>query len=319
MRRFAAKVKRRLAAQARYRRFHSLAGGGRADREIAVVLGNCQADPLARILRSGPLAANYEFVRIPPVHLIDGPGVEALRRVLPRTSLFIGQRVRDGYRGLPIGTEESERLLPASATRVHFPVMYYEGLYPYQVYVRHSGDTSEMAPRTAYADLRTIAAAARGLSGDEGVAYARSLVADADSIRANAERSIKMLREREAELDVQASEGIAGLSFHTVNHPSNSLLRHVADGVAVAMGIAHTHAVPVEPFLDDVHSPFGADVAAALGIEAPARAEWLIHGKAVHEDVVFRAHLEWFSQRPELVAAAVRQHGRKLEAFGFEL
>lgn len=319
MRRFAARVKRRVATHARFRRFRELARGGEAGREIAVVLGNCQAEPLAQLLRSGPVSERFEIVSIPPVHLIDADQTEALHHILRRAGLLVAQRVRDGYRGLEIGTAELERSLPDAATRVHFPVMYFEGLYPYQVYVRHRGDTSESAPRTSYADLRVIVAAARGIFGEEGVGYARSLIAGADSIRMNAERSLGFLREREVELDVAATDGMSGLSFHTVNHPSNELIRHVGDGVAKVLGTSTRHAVPAKQYLDDIYTPFEARVSDVLGIGAPERLGWRIHGHVVNEDDVFRAHLQWFRERPELIGAAVAQHGKKLETFGFEL
>lgn len=318
MRRLARKVKRRLVMHQRYRRFNALAGGAGADREIAVVLGNCQSDPLAQLLRSGSVGERYEVVRIPPVHLIDREQTSALHRLMPRVGLFIAQRVRDGYRGLEIGTDELESRLPSQALRVHYPVMYYEGLYPYQVYVRHRGDTSEMAPRTAYSDLRTISAAAQGLFGEEGLAAARSLAASADAIRANAERSLGLLRDREADLEVTASEAVRdGLVFHTVNHPSNELIAHVGDGVASHLEMPHRHGVPAQQFLDDIYSPFRSEVAQALSVDQEPRDAWRIHSKTVDDDEVIRAHLEWFRSRPELIEAAVRQHGRKLEALGF--
>lgn len=311
------RVNRRITRALRYRRFGELARGGRHSRDLAIVVGNCQADPLSQLLSTGPLGETFEIVRVPPVHLVDAAQTSLLHRLLPKVTLLITQKVRDDYRGHPVGDRQLEELLSNGARTVRYPVMYYEGDYPYQVYLRHTGHTSESAPLTSYADLRTIAAASRGAKGDEGARLADGLHAPASALQANADRSRQILLEREGEVDVTVSEAVSPLAFHTVNHPSNPLLAHVADGVARHLGSDGVHIAPVDQYLDDIYSPVEEHVLAAVGGDRGDREEWRIRGERVPRRAVFEAHLDWLHSRPELIDAAVKQHAAKLELFGF--
>lgn len=313
LRRIRSKVTRAL----RYRRFSELGNRDTTpDHEVAVVWGNCQAEPLAEILGSSGLGDNFEVVRVPPVHQISAEEAEILHRLLARTTLLVAQQVRDGYRDLPIGTDDLESRLPSGARTIRIPVLYYEGLFPYQVYIRSGGHLSESAPRTSYADLRTLVAASRGVFGERGVDLAASLRSDAAGVARNEASSRESMASRESHLDIQVSGHLRGSTFHTVNHPGNGILAEIAAEVCGAVGLTPRIVVSQTEYLRDIYSPLESHVLGALGREDAPRDAWRIHARDVEARDIFHAHLEWYRSRPELVRSGMAQYEDKLSRLG---
>src|SRR5437588_1043550 len=104
-----AATRARQAARRTYelRRFDALAHGAKPRRPLCLISGNCQAEPIrALLVASAEFADGYEAVRIPAVHEISASQMASLRRVLRAASLIVAQPIKDGYRGLPLGTQE---------------------------------------------------------------------------------------------------------------------------------------------------------------------------------------------------------------------
>ena len=89
-----------------------------------------------------------------------------IEKLLPRVDVLIAQPVSDGYRGMGLGTNELRARLRPDARVVRWPVAYFEGLYPFQVYVNRLGSAvGASAPITDYHDLRLLFAAWRAARG----------------------------------------------------------------------------------------------------------------------------------------------------------
>ena len=62
-----------------------------------------------------------------------------------------------------------------------------------------------------------------------------------------------------------------------------------------------------------MHAPRSAAVIETYALDEEPRADWIIGGVAVSDDVVKRAHLEWYAEHPDAVEAGLVRHRRALE------
>ncbi|HEY5822180.1 MAG TPA: WcbI family polysaccharide biosynthesis putative acetyltransferase, partial [Propionibacteriaceae bacterium] len=184
-----------------------------------IVWGNCQAEPLARLLEGPVAAAGWEIVHIPPVFLIDEHDLARVRNeILPRAAALISQPVRDEYRLPGCGTAQLAERLPTSAALVTIPNTYDTSGFPFMVNA-HEGDGTRIdAPLTDYHDLRLIVAAERGLSVDEALAWWPAPTPG--MVTANATDSKSELQRREHDLDVHVSDLLDGPAMFTLSHPT---------------------------------------------------------------------------------------------------
>lgn len=303
-----------------YGEFYGLRPLRRTDAPLLLVFGNCQAEAL-RIAISGAGHAEIPLVdslRTPPVHELTADDVPHLQRWLARVDLLVAQPVRDGYRDLPLGTDEVAGHLPAGAVLVRIPSIRYAGLYPYQELVRGEGLADP--PLVPYHDLRWLAAAA-GLAGGpqtltsqaRRTAY-RRIAADSLAELARRER----VHETIPVSDVVAAAG-AGAGW-TINHPGNAVLLGLAQRVLAHVGLPGTPADPGRVLLRSVRTPLLAEVVEALELaDTPPRPDWLVDGESVSAQAVSATHTEFYAQHPHAVAGGVEAHAARLELLGWSL
>lgn len=270
--------------------------------DLAIVVGNCQAESLRIVLDGAGLAT----IRVPPVHELDAAGAARLGEWLGRARFLVCQPIRAGYRGLPIGTAELAARLPAHASVARFPVVRFAGLYPAHAIVRPPHDRSAVPPLVAYHDLRVLCEAA-GLALPELTPGA---------VRAIAALSRRELAVREEAHDTVRVSGLfAAPSFaqmRTLNHPGNPVWNAVAARVRAALGLPEHHGDPGRPLADAVHAPREAAVIEAFGLpDAPAR-DWVVEGEPVSAEAVREAHLAWYAAHPDAVAAGLTRHADAL-------
>jgi hypothetical protein len=304
----------------------SLAGRPGSRRKTAVIYGNCQAEALLQVLNQRPaFGENYRIVSIPPVHLLQSSDLARVRSLIRRTDLFITQKVRDNYRNLPIGSNQMSASLPASAEVVRIPSMFFAGLHPYHAYVHATGELGTSLPLTdAYHDLRHLYAASRNLSDDDAVAWLNGFQGNSAVIRGLAELGVENLRNREADLDVSVSDSLTTVSwnsFHTLNHPSNAVLGHVASGIENRVAGTNSGASYAgAEILGFLRAPVEPDVANALGVVVPAGfGGWTIHGTTVSASDVARKHLAWYRANPKVVEAGIGEHRDRMQQLGMSL
>src|SRR5579875_3766973 len=100
---------------------------GYRSRKVAVVLGNCQASPVAGLLAaSRSFSRSFEIVPVPAVHRIEANQMPWLRRLLRRTALLIAQPIKTGYRDAGLGLDELSGELPTEARIVRWAPLYWD-------------------------------------------------------------------------------------------------------------------------------------------------------------------------------------------------
>lgn len=287
--------------RAHYRDFY----GPAPDGPVVLVHGNCQAESV-RVLLAGTLAP----VRMPPVHELTVDDLPHLHGLLARTELLLSQPVRDGYRGLPLGTAELAARMPTGGRVLRWPVIRYAGLHPYVAIVRHRLDMSAVPPVVPYHDLRTLTAAAGLPPGAPP---------GPDALREAADMSVQELARRERDVDVGVSDLLRGLgtaAAHTLNHPGNPVLIALARRVQAAVGHPADAADPGRELLGGIRAPLHQPVLDALGLAGAARPHWIVDGAEVDDEEVRIAQRAWYIAHPQWVAAGLERHAARLELLG---
>ena len=305
-------VHRELYLPPRLRRDH---------RPVALVYGNCQAEALRRILFTHPaFAEQYSLLRVPAVHEITPRELALIQSRLPEVEVFISQEIKPGYRGMALGTEQLADLLPSNATVMRYPVAYFEGPFPFHVYVnRGNNPLAASAPITDYHDLRTLFAASQGWDAATTLRRLDELVLDPNWVRDNAERSLKELSSRESAFTAQLAPLIREhptSSFKTINHPVNGLVVEVARQLLSYLG--HQDADRVldsrQVYLDHMTAPLEPQIVRALGGEpsADTHGEWVTSAGTFGRTEVVTAHLAAYAADSGLLADGLRKHAERL-------
>lgn len=272
-----------------------------------VVWGNCQAPPLADLLRA-PLAAHgLHVVDVPPVYLVDTTDMHRIHAVMRDCALFVSQPVSDEYRVPGCGTDQLAELMPAGGRVVRLPVVYDVGAFPFQA--RGYDDAGRVdAPRTDYHDLRTVLRAA---------GTALPAVTD-DRLLAVAAASLAELRRRETGLDVAASDLVSAPdAMWTMTHPTNRVLAELARRVLAAVGVEGAVDAPAREFLGQRRAPLEAPVLRARDWPGDTgRDEWVVDGMPLDPARLEREQLGFYRDRPDVVAATLRRARPRLELLG---
>ncbi|PPG29066.1 WcbI family polysaccharide biosynthesis putative acetyltransferase [Pseudoclavibacter sp. RFBB5] len=274
------------------------------DRPIGLTIGNCQAESLRLALGD-----DVRFVRTPPVHELEPADLPHLESWLARASFLVAQPVRDDYRGLPVGTKQLSTRLRAGARTALFPVIRFAGLYPFQAIVRPPSDTSLVPPLVPYHDLRILAETA----GLDALPQSPSR----DAIRAVGAESIAQLRAREDRHGtVRVSELFARPSFaqaRTINHPGNPIWLATAERIRERLDLPERELTLDREILNSIHAPREQAVIDAWGLDAEATESWTRDGEPIDSERIRAAHLEWYAEHPDAVAAGFARHGATIE------
>lgn len=288
-----------------YAHFYGLLPLPRDERPLLLVHGNCQAEAL-RVLLAGD-ASPVRTVRVPPVHELTAEDLPHLDRVLAEVDVLVSQPVRDGYRGLPLGTAEVLARAVRRPAPVVVPIVRWAALHPFQVIVRSPAGDPPLVP---YSDLRTLTLAAGRPALPE--------TPSADAVRAVRALSVRELHaraERHGTVGVVDLLDAAGAAAtHTVNHPGNGVLTGVARRVLEAAGSPAEPADPGRTLLDSVHTPVRPEVLAALGLTGATRDDWLVHGSRISDEAVREAQLRWYADHPGVAEAGLDRHAEAAAA-----
>ncbi|MCS5723062.1 WcbI family polysaccharide biosynthesis putative acetyltransferase [Herbiconiux sp. CPCC 203407] len=283
-----------------------------ADRPIGLVMGNCQAESL-RLALPHPVA----WVRTPPVHELTAGDMPHLDRLVEAASVLISQPVRDDYHGLPIGTRQLFARVGArrgagvapggagSLTAV-VPVIRSAALYPAHALVRPPSEPSLAPPLVPYHDLHVLAEAA-------GQPLPPLTVRSTRAVGSLSQRELRSREQRHGAVPV--SDLFEHPSFdlmRTINHPGNPVWTELAARVAAHLGLDGDPVELERPLLNRIHAPRSAVVIEAWELATPATDHWTVDGEQVPDDEVRRAHLTWYGEHPEVVAAGVSRHAEAL-------
>ncbi|MDQ1106582.1 WcbI family polysaccharide biosynthesis putative acetyltransferase [Nocardioides zeae] len=310
-------MSRSEAEQRHYAAFHELAvrvddaptdGPEATDPSLPqlVVMGNCQAESLRLLLR-GP---DVRTVRVPPAHELTADDVPRLQRLLARTDLFVSQPIGDGYRGLPIGTDQLAEHLPADARTALVTPIRYHGLHPWHVVAHPPGLEDPDPPVVAYHDLRVVTGRSHGSRTEP----------PPGAVEEVGRRSVAELERREA---LHGSVVVSDLfatprrdMMRTVNHPGNSILEPVAARLREALGLDPAPPGLERPVLDAVHAPVEAPVVAAWGLDGDPEPDWRVQGERVPASYVAVEHEAFYRRRPAVATLLRRRFAELIEVLG---
>lgn len=275
-----------------------------------VVWGNCQAAPVAALLRAPLARAGLEVVDLPPVYLLTPDDVARVHDLMADVALLVSQPIRDEYRVPGCSTDRLAGLLPPGARLVTFPLAYHLGDFPFQITATDGAGGRPPAPLTDYHDLRLLAAAASAGTVDELDRW--WTVTGPAALERRRAASLAELRRREADCDLVVSDLVARAgAMYTLNHPTNAVLAAVAGRVLTAAGRSDLVAeivVPDREFLGAVRTPRETGDRAADA--------WVLGGRTVGWDEVAAAHLAWYAEHPEVVGPTVDRHAAAMADLG---
>lgn len=293
-----------------YGEFYGLHSPQDPELPLLVVYGNCQAEA-TRVLLDGAADGRWRTLRMPPVHELVAEDLPHLRKVLADTSYLVAQPIVDGYRDLPLGTQEIARELPERASVARFPSVYWAALFPTQVIVRvpDAGDP----PVVPYHDLRVLVAAANKVPASFEPVHA-------DGVRAVHEDSLAQLRRRQEHHDtIDAATILEHAGADTtwvVNHPHNHVLLRESEAILDRLGLTGEVTDPGRVLLGQLRTPVYAETLDALGIDGEASTSWQIQGEQVSEQEIADEQLAWYAEHPEAIEIGLKQHAELVRTLG---
>lgn len=282
---------------------------GSSRRRLAMVYGNCQAEPLRQILSQSPqFAARFETVQVPPVQSITVSELKILEDLLPRIHLIIGQPVSSNYRGMKLGLEQL--LQRAGDARVaKWPSLYWGVVFPFMVYVHPRARQAIDAPVVRYHDLRFLSCASRGLRPVEAAGFLEEYEPSAAGLESIIRNAKLTTTEREQACDIRLSEWIdrtenRSRAFWTVNHPARFVLERVAEEIHGLLGLEYERQAGPD-LLSGVSAPVHPRV--------PGRSTWVVNGEVLPQRELLARHLDWYAANPEALHAGLREHEQRLD------
>ena len=289
---------------------------------LCLLYGNCQAEALRVLLERSPtFRSAFRTQALPSVHEAAQRDVKTIRRLISRASLVIGHRVRDGYHGLALGLDETLRAARDDVRVMTIPVLWYDGVYPFQIHVRDQQGNTVNAPYSVYHDLRFLYCAAAGWSLERSLAWLGDLEPSAGGIQALAARARTALLKHEQDVDVRVAErllrpALHGRSFVTVNHPTNVALAEVSAQIHAQLGLPYEPIQAGEDLLGVIRTPLEPSVIAALKLRAKPREDWTLNGCQTTVAHVLTAHLSWYARNPGLAQHALTDHEERIQTLG---
>lgn len=276
-----------------------------------LVYGNCQAEAL-RVLLAASTKSPVNTIRVPPVFELESSDIPYLRAAASVSQILISQPIREDFRDLPLGTRQVAAMMPPDATVIHYPVIQFAGLLPYQAIVRDPLDPSQDPPVVPYHDLRTLAEALRGVRPAADPSRAAILAVGAASLA-------ELRRREERDCDV----GVSDL-FHqpeagdmaTINHPGNRILLALAGRLQSAMGLATDVVEPGRALLGEVVTPIERAVSDAWCLSGPVTDQWIVRGEMVSPQTIYDAQIRWYAENPAVVRAGLDRHGSTMDLLG---
>ena len=191
------------------------------------VYGNCQSQPISRIIdRLTPKEINVTYP-IKPVHLLDETDKQRLYETLSKTDVFIYQNVMSQKYSWRC-TDEILKVLPNNVKLLRFPSLYFDAYFDETITINHK-NLNKFIP---YHNRIILDCYLSGLSKNDTL----DKFINNNPIRfddSSYQKSLTSIKERERNSDIIISDYIEDhfkkhRLFWTVNHPSNSLLLEVS-------------------------------------------------------------------------------------------
>lgn len=250
-------------------------GWGRARKKPLrlAVIANCQARPMAQIIRL--LAPQVDIVEITITHLAKQEEKEKCYEIYQKADYIFAQRVSDNYPTEFVRSDCLKQMFPHKL--IVWPNIFFRGQCADLCYVTRPGVGRVVGPLGEYQNLVIFEAWQKSST----VSDARQLLTDGGAwlarLETEAASSLAELQARELQCDVTISSEIAEhwrnkRLFFTFNHPSKWLLETVARRLlqCIACETQDTPAIHAcaEP-LDRIIPALLPVVAEYLGLQLP--------------------------------------------------
>lgn len=190
-----------------------------------VVIGNCQARPIAKILSL--LNKNIEVTSVAIVHLLKSEEASSYLPLFEDADLIITQLIADNY---PCDFVRTSALKKAYNEKIIAIVnLYYSGYSPDLMYIRDSSQGTLKSPLGEYHSKTILESYKEGLSVEETITRYNDIEYNKNHYFGIAAQSLEELKSRELLVDIKITDLIEeNLSkerlFFIFNHPSMSLL-----------------------------------------------------------------------------------------------
>ena len=190
-----------------------------------VVIGNCQARPLADYIEK--LVPTIQVTATPIVHLLKDSDEATYRDALNEADVIVTQLISDNYPCKFIRTSEIKRLY---AGKTHTIVnLYFSGFTPDLMYIRHPDVTTLRGPLGEYHNKTILDGWLLGISKQQVVGWLSDPFYNKQEYGKEDAKSLDELKLREASVDIKIADFIEATrgqsrTFFTFNHPSSVLL-----------------------------------------------------------------------------------------------
>jgi hypothetical protein len=218
--------------------------------------------------------------------LIAPEEIDYITSELKSSELIITQPINDGYRGMPIGTNQLRETCNSKTKIIVIPNLYFEGYHPNFLYIKDQNNQT-VSPRLSeykifksdYHDAFCFSAKILGLNFADYINIYEKIVLDESWINTNLTNSLDALRKRESECDIKISRHIEDnflktQLFWTFNHPSNNLLEFLTDKIIELLGLSSISKIEFPELLTSEIFPIMSSTAKILSLDfkaAPAK------------------------------------------------
>lgn len=217
-----------------------------------VVIGNCQARPLADYIEK--LVPTIEVTATPIVHLLKDSDEAAYSDALIEADVIVTQLISDNYPCKFIRTGEIKRLY---GDKTHTIVnLYFSGFTPDLMYIRHPDVTTLRGPLGEYHNKTILNGWLLGISQEQVVEWLSDPFYNRQEYGKEDAKSLDELKSREASVDIKIADFIEATrgksrTFFTFNHPSSVLLieyaKRICQHISGTMGNDSSIDVSSEP------------------------------------------------------------------------
>lgn len=215
-----------------------------------VVVGNCQARPIATLLEA--MSDEIEVTKIAIVHLLNSDQEEEYKPFFEEADHIIAQLVTPNY---PCEFVRTESLKEKYGDKVTTIVnLFFRGYSPDWRYVRIPGKGTLKGPMGDYHNQTILESWLKGLKVEDTIELLKNVEYNTQQYGSVVKESLKELGIREINVDVKICDYIRSEMFNqrlffTFNHPTKALLTECSMRLlkAIKLKVTSTNRMQKEP------------------------------------------------------------------------
>lgn len=199
------------------------------DKHKIVIIGNCQARPIATLLEK--MSDRIKVTKVAIVHLLKSEQENEYKQAFEEADYIIAQLVAPNY---PCEFVRTDDLKDKYGNKVTTIVnLFFKGEQPDWVYIRDEQHKSLMGPLYEYHNLTILKCWFAGKSVAETEKYLTNVEYNYLEFENERKKSFEQLRVKEGLVDVKICDFIENNEhlFWTFNHPKNELLYEYAKNI----------------------------------------------------------------------------------------